>query len=275
MTLFFKVAGGIAALYLAAVVVIATLQGALIFPRWATGPSPALPATAERLALKVGSGHDLAGVYLPAEGHLTGEAGLVLGFGGNAWNAEALAILLHSIFPDDDIVAFHYRGYAPSSGSPSAHAILGDALAIHDHLRSRFAPEKIVVIGVSLGAGPAAHVASQRPVAGLILVTPFDSLKAMAREHFPWLPAGLLLRHQMDVAGELTSVSAPVAVIAAGADTIVTDQRTEPVRRAARTLVVDRVIDGAEHNDLFHRPEFRSAMQDALSLIETSRPSEK
>jgi uncharacterized protein len=38
--------------------------------------------------------------------------------GGNAWNAEAMVLTLHALFPHRDVVAFHYRGYAPSSGRP-------------------------------------------------------------------------------------------------------------------------------------------------------------
>jgi uncharacterized protein len=52
----------------------------------------------------------------------------LLGFGRNAWNAKATALTLHRLFPDRDAVAFHYRGYAPSNGRPSAEALMSDSL---------------------------------------------------------------------------------------------------------------------------------------------------
>jgi pimeloyl-ACP methyl ester carboxylesterase len=162
--------------------------------------------------------------------------------------------------------------YAPSTGTPSAQALLQDALVIHDDLVARLAPDRIAVVGLSIGAGPAARLARSREVAGLILVTPFDTLEALAREHYPWLPIGLLLRHRMDVAGDLASVSAPVAVIAAEKDTIVPPRRTEPVRKAARHLVLDRTIANAGHNDIYDRDVFRDAMQKAMTVIETGEP---
>ena len=109
---------------------------------------------------------------------------------------------------------------------------------------------------------------SQRPIAGLILVTPFDSLKALAHEHYPWAPVGLLLRHRMEIADTLAASSAPVALIAAERDTIVPPRRTEPVRRSAGNIVLDRVIMDAGHNDLYDSAEFKRAMREALSLIE-------
>lgn len=274
MLLVLKLTGILATAYLAAALLLTLFQDRLLFPRWATGPEPVLPATAERLTLTVEADVRLVGVYLPADTHPPAGAPLLLAFGGNAWNAADLAIHLRSIFADRDIVAFHYRGYAPSTGSPSARALLGDALVIHDQVRARFAPEEIVAVGVSLGAGPAAHLAAMRPVAGLILVTPFDSLHAMAREHFPWLPTRLLLRHRLEVTGDLVALSAPVAVISAEADTVVPPRRTERVREAAQTLVADHAITGAGHNDLFHREEFRRAMQHALSRIEAGERPE-
>ena len=269
MILFVKFAAGFAGLYVLVVVLVALAQDWLLFPRWAMGyGAAALPASAERLALEVASGEELVGVHLPAEVRSFAESALILGFGGNAWNADTLAVYLQSVFPDRDIVAFHYRGYAPSTGRPSAAAILQDTLPIHDHVVATLSPNRIVAVGLSIGAGPAAYLASQRPIAGLILVTPFNSLKALAHEHYPWAPVGLLLRHRMEIADMLAASSAPVALIAAERDTIVPPRRTEPVRRSAGKMVLDRVIMDAGHNDLYDRDEFKRAMREALSLIE-------
>lgn len=269
MAPFLKIAGIVVVLYLAVAGLLWALQGKLLFPRGMVGQGASLPPNAERLAFSMGSGDKLVGVHLPAEGPSPEGASLVLGFGGNAWNADDLALHLHSVFPDRDVVAFHYRGYAPSTGRPSARAILNDALDIHDEIVARLSPERITAVGFSLGTAPAANLARSRPIAGLVLVTPFDTLTALAREHYPWLPVDLLLRHRMDVAADLSAVAAPVAVIAAEADNIVPPRRTEPVRSAADNLVLDRVITGAGHNDIYDRVQYQRAMRDALSLIES------
>jgi pimeloyl-ACP methyl ester carboxylesterase len=267
MLLVAKLAAGLAALYLVAILVMALAQDWLVFPRWAMGNGGPLPTSAERLTLALPTGEELVGVHLPASSPAE-DAALVLAFGGNAWNADALAIYLHSILPDRDVVAFHYRGYAPSTGRPSATAILADTLPIYDRLVATLAPDLIVAVGLSIGAGPAAYLASQRPIAGLILVTPFDSLEALAREHYPWAPVGLLLRHRMEIADTLKASQAPLALISAERDSVVPARRTELVRSSAGNLVLDRVIMGAGHNDLYDRAEFVRAMRDALALME-------
>ncbi len=265
MTTLVKLTLGLAAVYVAVVALMALAQDWLIFPHWAIGEGGiALPAEAERLSVAAASGERLAGLRLPPP---TGAdpGALILGFGGNAWDADGLALFLRSLFPEREVVAFHYRGYGPSEGRPSAKALLDDALAIHDHLEGG---RRIVAVGLSIGAGPAAHLAAQRPLAGAILVTPFDSLMAMARDQYPWAPVRLLLRHRMEVAEAVAAAAVPMAMLTAEHDGIVPARRTAPVRAAARDLVLDRTIAGAGHNDLYQHPDFAPSMREALVRIE-------
>lgn len=265
-----KIAAGLVLLYVALALLIAAFQDRLLFPRWAMrAGTVALPATAERLSVDVPSGGQLIGAFLPAERPPPDDAALLLGFGGNAWDADLMATYLHSIYPDRDVVTFHYRGYGPSAGDPSARAILEDAVRAHDAVVAAHDRDRIVAVGFSLGAGPAAHLASQRDVA-LILVTPFDTLTRLVSDLYPWLPVRLLLRHRMDVAGALAGSPAKVAVIAAAQDEIVPPRRTEALRRSTGQLILDRVIPEAGHNDIYDREEFVAAMRKALSLIEAN-----
>ena len=123
-----------------------------------------------------------------------------------------MALLPHGLIPDHDIVVAYYRGYRPSSGRPSAAKIMADALTVHDRL---VGPPGVIAVGFSIGSGIAAHLAAQRSLAGLVLVTPFDSLTALARHHYPWVPVRLLLRHRIETAELLRGAAAPTAVITA------------------------------------------------------------
>lgn len=265
---FLKLLGAVAACYALLVALIAASQTALLFPRWAVAPAPALPQTAELLRIAPGEGVVLYGHRLPGNGD---EAPL-LAFGGNAWNAAALALYLHGILPERDIIAFHFRGYAPSTGHPSAAALSADAKVIHDWLVARGHPAPLVA-GFSIGSGPAADLAANRPVAGVLLVTAFDSLEALARAHHPWAPVRLLLRHRMEPAQALSSVGTPIAMISASRDRIVFPQRTEALRRALDTadpgLVFDRTI-AADHNDLYGHPDMAATLRAAVAALQNA-----
>lgn len=243
-------------------------QTHLIFPVHAVPPAGPLPLGAELLSLQTGDGHQLAGLHLGAD-VASSESTLILGFGGNAWNGQDVAKYLHELFPDCEVVAFHYRGYAPSSGVPSAEALLADAPLIYDLAVTRLEPSKVIAVGFSIGSGVAVSLAAERKLDGLILVTPFDSLKAVAQSLFPWLPIGRFFGHEMDAAAAVERVEAPVAIVAAGQDEIVPTDRTDALRPRVPHLVFDRTIERAGHNDIYARSDFQTAMRDALKAVVT------
>lgn len=272
MTWFVNLVLGAAGVYAAIVAAMYFAQTWLIFPSWlAEIGRPELPASAERLEITTGDRTRLAGVRLHHANGQSDGGPILLGFAGNAWNAEAMALTLHQLLPASDVVAFHYRGYRPSGGRPSAKALLADSLAIFDHLRQEFGPRPVVVVGVSIGSPVAAYLARHRPVTGLILVTPFDSLVALARDHYPWAPVGLLLRHRMPTIDFVRGLPTPTAIIVAGHDTIVPARRSEALRRAIPNLVFETTIEEAGHNDLYDRPAFRHAMREALALVSAAQ----
>lgn len=251
----------------ALVFVMSWSQDDIIFPTHMVGPPGPLPPHAERLQVKTPDGETLHGVRVPPVGPSKGPKTLILGFGGNAWNGEDVASYLHELLPQADVVAFHYRGYRPSTGKPSAKALLEDAPLVFDAAVERVKPDRTVVVGFSIGSGVAASLAKRRSPAGLILVTPFDSLKKVASDAYPWLPVGLLFQHEIDAAAALESSLVPVAIIGAETDEIVPATRTEALRAQVPNLVFDRTIDRAGHNDLYARSEFQSAMEEALEAV--------
>lgn len=241
-------------------------QSQLIFPTHAVAPAGPWPAGAERLSIVLPEEQELVGIHIPPD-EPAKDRTLILGFGGNAWNAQDVAEYLHELFPDEQVVAFHYRGYAPSRGSPSAEALIADAPKIYDFAVERLTPERVVAVGFSIGSGIAAQLAAIRSFDGLILVTPFDSLKAVAESMYPWLPIGVFFEHEIDSASALDDVDVPVAIIAAERDEIVPAARTDALRPHVRALVFDRTIAGAGHNDIYARSDFHEAMRDAFDRL--------
>lgn len=242
-------------------------QNQFLFPTHAVAAPGPLPPGSTRVSIPAPGGNELHGVHIAPRAIPPGKRTLILGFGGNAWNAEDAASYLHNVFPSVDIVAFHYRGYRPSTGTPSAEVLLEDAPLVYDFAVSTVHPNRTVAVGFSIGSGVAAVLATDRPVDGLILVTPFDSLKAVASDLFPLLPVGMLFGNEMDAAAALEKSQVPTAIIAAGLDEIIPQRRTDGLRAAVGNLVFDQTIAGAGHNDIYARSDFQHAMDDALDAV--------
>jgi uncharacterized protein len=169
---------------------------------------------------------------------------LILYFGGNAeevsWMLEAAARRT----PGTGWLLVDYRGYGSSGGSPSETALVDDALRWYD----RFPARKTFVFGRSLGSGVAVQLAAQRPVAGVILVAPFDSMVAMGKHYYPFLPVDLMLKHRFDSIALAPQIKAPLLCIVATADEIIPAERSRRLYDAWGGEKRWIGLEGAGHN---------------------------
>jgi uncharacterized protein len=177
---------------------------------------------------------------------------VLLWFHGNGETVHGLGDLLRAFKADDfGLIAVDYRGYGGSSGSPTPANTEDDAVALFDWAARRYA--RVVVYGRSIGSGPAVWVASRRQVAGLILESPFTSLRDLARKSFPLVPP-VLAGRSFDNLARIGGVKAPVLIIAGEADRLIPPAMGQRLyeRVIERGGTAQRwVIPGAEHNTMY------------------------
>ncbi|MEZ5824730.1 MAG: alpha/beta hydrolase [Geminicoccaceae bacterium] len=244
------------------------MQEKLIFPRSAVGaPEHPLPDGSEKLELRTEDGQTIHGHLVRARGR---SRGLLLGFTGNAWNASDCFTFLARRLHDVDIAVFHYRGYAPSEGEPAQDAFFADALRIHDTLVKGLAPERVFTVGFSLGSGVAAWLAAQRPIAGQILVTPFDSIEEIARRRYRVVPVSALLRHPFRSVDHLRDIDIPTAVIAVDDDKVVPPARTRALVRSLKRLTMYEIVPGTSHSGIYDLDIMDELLRNALDAVDSS-----
>lgn len=191
-------------------------------------------------------------------------APVLLYYQGNA--EEAASFFLWS--PDEltrfTLAAVNYRGYGDSAGKASETAVKADALEIYDALAARYPGTPIAVMGRSIGAGVAAHVAARRPVAAVVLVTPYDSIAAVGRRAHPLLPVDLLLRQRFDVLPDAARVTAPTLFLTASQDTLIPEAHALALAKAwAAPKDLRRLAGG--HNSILDNPDYWPFIRDFLT----------
>jgi len=173
------------------------------------------------------------------------------GNGGNiAGRAEVLLALAARGL---NVLAYDYRGYGRSEGRPSEAGVYLDAQAAYDSERGRGVPAaNIICFGESLGGAVAIHLASERPCAGVAVVSTFTRGRDLARHHYG--PLAVLAGSRFDSIARIGRLSVPVFIAHGDRDEVVPfelgvrlfDAAGQPKRffRAA----------GAHHNDVFESP---------------------
>jgi hypothetical protein len=253
-----------AAVYAVALALVWWLQERLIFL-----PSP-LPAE-HRFAF----GSDVHEDWVDVPGarlnllHLRNVAprGVVFFLHGNAGNLEGWftnADFYRRL--NYDLVMLDYRGYGKSTGHIENQAQLdADVRAAWRHVATRYDGKRRVIAGRSLGTALAAGLAAELQPELTLLISPYESMVSMAREHYRWVP-GALLRYPLRTDAALARVKSPVLLLHGADDDVIDPAHSERLQRLAPNA--ERVlVPGAGHNDLQQFPAYLDAIAARLQTL--------
>ena len=225
-------------------------------------PPPSYRDTPDILKVPTAGGERIAAVYLPNPG---ATYTLLLSHG----NAEDLGSVLPSLPPMPDpgfgVFAYDYRGYGLSEGRPSEQHVYADIDAAYDYLTRelRVPAARIILYGRSLGAGAAVDLAVRRPVAGLILESPFlTAFRVLTR--IPLFPFDKF--RNVDKIGR---VRCPVLIMHGEADEIVPLWHGQRLFERAPGPKMFVAIPGAHHNDFMRvaGARYTTSLRDFEALL--------
>jgi uncharacterized protein len=217
---------------------------------------------AQRLQITAPDGVELGGWFVPprpAAGVQTTatKAPLIVLFMGNYEEPSETLRLMQPWFPGAALLAFNYRGQGLSGGSPSEAALFADALQVVDLAKGLPGVDagRLRLFGRSLGTGVAVYVATQRSVERMVLLSPYDSIRAVAQAIYPWAPVKLLLRHPFDSLARAPQVNAPALIIVGELDTLIKPANSQRLADAWGGKHTVHQIAQADHNGILDEPQ--------------------
>jgi fermentation-respiration switch protein FrsA (DUF1100 family) len=145
-----------------------------------------------------------------------------------------------------------YRGFG-NPGSPSEEGLYMDARAALDTLNKHGVPDQALVLyGESLGTGIATQMAIERPVAALILESPYTSVPDVGADRYPLVPVHFLLRDTYNSLDKINSVHAPLLLLHGELDQVVPIKFGKTLFEAANEPKEAEYIPEAGHNDVYN-----------------------
>ena len=147
----------------------------------------------------------------------------ILYFHGNAAKLEnRIHKLNHFEDMEVNFLIIAWRGFSGNKGKPSEKGLYIDGNSATKWLKNLgLNEEDIILYGESLGTGIATEIAQNSNFAGLILETPFTSMVDAAKNVYPYIPVGLLLKDRYENYKKIKNINIPILVMHGEADQIV------------------------------------------------------
>ena len=170
-------------------------------------------------------------------------------YGGNGQELSASIDALREL-GDYGYIIVNYRGYGRSTGNPGETALKSDALFILDSLESQnlISLSNTIVMGRSLGTGIATHIAANRTVKSLILISPFNSIEAIASDLYFYLPVRWLIRHPFRSVDYVDQIDAPTLFIKAETDEVIPPRYSDALIDVWKSPFEVVQLKGTHHN---------------------------
>jgi fermentation-respiration switch protein FrsA (DUF1100 family) len=168
-----------------------------------------------------------------------------------------------------NLLAFDYRGYGQSTGTPDEQGLYDDTKASYDYLvhARGIRPDRIVIFGHSLGSAMAIELASHVPAAGLVVEGAFTSVVERAQELYPMFPINLISTQRFVSIDRVRSIEMPKLFLHSPEDTAIPFAHGERLFEAARPPKRFVSVRGG-HDDAYRidRAVYFGAIADLVSL---------
>ncbi|MBI1287556.1 MAG: alpha/beta fold hydrolase [Flavobacteriales bacterium] len=216
---------------------------------------------AEEVEITASDGTPLHGLLFKADS----SKGLIFYLHGNGgslagWGSVALSYLPYGY----DVFMLDYRGYGKSKGEISGQAqFFDDVQQAYDRMRKLYDEQKIIVLGYSIGTGPAAHLATENHPRMLMLQAPYYSLVDMMEHTYPFVPT-FLLKYKLETFKYVQHCEAPIVIFHGDADEVIYYGSSVKLKQLLKPTDKLITLQGQRHNGITLNPQYLKELETVL-----------
>ena len=163
-----------------------------------------------------------------------------------------------------DVFILDYRGYGKSEGSiTSQEQFFDDIQLAYNAMKTRYAENKIVVLGYSIGTGPAAKIASTNNPKLLILQAPYYSLTDIMKHTYPIVPT-FLLKYKFRTDKFIADCKMPIIIFHGDEDEVIYYNSSVKLKKLMKETDTLITLNGQGHNGMTENPEYKVEIEKIL-----------
>jgi uncharacterized protein len=169
------------------------------------------------------------------------------------------------------LLMISYRGYSGSTGTPFETGLHIDALTAYGWVRRSYEALRLVAYGESLGTGVAVRLASEQPLAGLILDAPYTSAADVAGRIYWYVPVRWLMLDQFRSLDIIQRVRAPILILHGTDDQVIPFTMGQQLYEAATEPKWFVRLEGGNHAKNLENGGLE-AVKEFLGAVEAKLP---
>jgi fermentation-respiration switch protein FrsA (DUF1100 family) len=161
-----------------------------------------------------------------------------------------------------DVMLVEYPGYGLHNGKPSEQNFYQTGRMVLKEIQERFPNIPTSLYGESIGSGTTVQMATEFDVKGIILETPFTSLKDIVQSNYPFLPVRYLLWDHYLNKDKINDINADLFIIHGTDDTIIPYQNGRELYDVYNGRKEFYSLEGAAHNDVYFHSDINTIISD-------------
>jgi len=210
-------------------------------------------ANFEELSIRTNGNVNLHGILFKADS----SKGLIFYLHGNAGSLRSWGQIAENYTDlEYDLFMLDYRGYGKSGGRISSqNQLFNDIQIAYDSLKTRYEESGIIILGYSIGTGPAAKLASANHPKMLILQAPYYSLEDLMMQSYPLRPT-FLLKYKLETKEYIRECTMPIVIFHGDLDEVIYYNSSVKLKECIKATDTLITLTGQRHNGMTDNPEY-------------------
>ena len=168
---------------------------------------------------------------------------------------------------DYDVFILDYRGYGKSEGKiTSQQQLFQDIQTAYNLMKTRYDENKIIVLGYSVGTGPATRLASTNHPEMLILQAPYFNMTSVMKRKMPVIPT-LILRYKLQTNEFIKDCKMPIVIFRGNMDEVIDYNDALELKKLFKPSDTLITLNGQGHNGITDNPDYKMALKEILRAI--------
>ncbi len=163
-----------------------------------------------------------------------------------------------------DIFILDYRGYGKSQGKiENEKQLYADVQLAYSMIAKEYNENQIIIIGQSLGTGPASLLAGQNNPKQLILISPYYSVSDLVSHNYKIVPS-FLIKYKFPTNEFIKDIKSPIVILHGNKDKTIYVDSSKKLIKLCKPSDKLFIIDNLGHNGIYDNFEFLKLLKENI-----------